>query len=283
MPSALRRAGADSHPARSFDIFPSLAPAARAFVRRLTTERSVTLLVGLLFGLLQGLRHAFEPDHVVAISTMISEQRSGRTRVAYAAAWGMGHAAMLVLVGGVLMFLRTELPPRLDAGFELAVSLMLIGLGVRAVHTAVREARASSADEVPLARPRGRWRGVGPVAMGVVHGLAGSGALTALVVARLPSPVAGLIFMVVFGAGAALGMSLLAGAAGVPLSRVLRHRWGIPALLGATGSVSLLLGAAWLVPAALRVVHIARSAEAPVSAGPLSVSIPVVRIGCPGA
>jgi hypothetical protein len=218
-----------------------------------------TLFVGLLFGLLQGLRHAFEPDHVVAISTMIGEQRSSRVRIAYAAAWGMGHAAMLTLVGGVLMFLRAELPPRLDAGFELAVSLMLIGLGVRAVLAAVREAISSnvvasrSQFPVHLHRP---WRGIGPLAMGMVHGLAGSGALTALVVARLPSPIVGLAFMVVFGAGATLGMSLLAGVAGVPLAHVLRRKWGVPALLGATGSLSLALGIAWVVPAAL---HFARA------------------------
>jgi hypothetical protein len=213
----------------------------------------VTLLVGLLFGLLQGLRHAFEPDHVVAISTMISDQRSGRMRVAYAAAWGIGHAAMLMLVGGVLMVLRTELPPRIDAGFELAVSVMLIGLGLRAVHAAWRRATPSSRHDVPHAPPRRGWRGLGPLAIGMVHGLAGSGALTALVVARLPSPAAGLFFMLVFGAGATLGMSLLAGVADVPLSRVLRKKWGIPALLGATGSVSLVLGFVWLVPAAMHV------------------------------
>lgn len=208
-----------------------------------------TLIVGLLFGLLQGLRHAFEPDHVVAISTMISEQRSNRARIAYAAAWGMGHAAMLTLVGGLLMFLQAELPARLDAAFELAVSLMLIGLGARAVLAAIRELTPRSDVDPSHASLRFRWRGIGPLAMGMVHGLAGSGALTALVVSRLPSPTAGLVFMIVFGAGAMLGMSLLAGVAGVPLSRVLRHRWGAPALLGTAGSVSLVLGAVWFAPA----------------------------------
>jgi hypothetical protein len=208
-----------------------------------------TLIVGLLFGLLQGLRHAFEPDHVVAISTMISEQRSSRMRIAYAAAWGMGHAAMLTLVGGVLMFLQAELPARLDAAFELAVSLMLIGLGVRAVLVAFRELTARLNVATSPAPLRLRWRSIGPLAMGMVHGLAGSGALTALVVSRLPSPIAGLVFMMIFGAGATLGMSLLAGVAGLPLAHVLRNRWGIPALLGTTGSVSLVLGIAWFAPA----------------------------------
>jgi high-affinity nickel-transport protein len=152
----------------------------------------VSLLLGLLFGFLQGLRHAFEPDHVVAVSTVIGEQRTMRARVAYAAAWGLGHGAMLVLVGAVLMVLRSELPARLDAVFELGVSLMLIVLGLRAVRHAVAAARVQnrtddghggsapiaskgeSAGVQPARRPIG-WRAVGPLAMGMMHGLAGSG------------------------------------------------------------------------------------------------------------
>ncbi len=210
----------------------------------------MTLLLGLVFGFLQGLRHAFEPDHVVAVSTMISEQRSTRARIAYAAAWGVGHASMLVVVGAVLMLLRAELPPRIDAAFEVAVSLMLIALGSRAVRQAVREAAPRPRAHVHASR-RG-WRALGPLAMGMVHGLAGSGALTALVVARLPSPAVGVVFMILFGLGATLGMALLAGAAGVPLARLLRTRWGIPALLGATGGLSLVLGLAWVGPAVAR-------------------------------
>ncbi len=221
----------------------------------------MSALLGLLFGLLQGFRHAFEPDHVVAISTMIGEQRTARARVMYAAAWGVGHAAMLVLVGGLLMLLRAELPPRLDALFELAVSMMLIGLGGRALRFAVRESRPQRAEAQAgghghshAGAPVRGWRAIGPLAIGMVHGLAGSGALTALVVARLPSPAVGVAFMVLFGAGATLGMSLLAGAAAVPLGRLLRTRWGMPALLGATGGLSLILGLTWFVPAALRLV-----------------------------
>jgi len=208
----------------------------------------MTLLLSLLFGLLQGLRHAFEPDHVVALSTMISEQRSAARRIGYAAAWGLGHGAMLLLVGAALMLLRAQLPPKLDAAFELAVSLMLIGLGARAIFHAVAQVRTGPFQRTVA--PNG-WRSIGPLAMGMVHGLAGSGALTALVVARLPSVLSGVIFMLVFGAGATLGMSLLASAAGLPMGPVLRTRWGMPALLGTAGSISLALGLVWLAPAAM--------------------------------
>jgi hypothetical protein len=90
--------------------------------------------------------------------------------------------------------------------------------------------------------------------MGMVHGLAGSGALTALVVARLPSATAGVVFIILFGLGATVGMSLVAGVAGVPLGQLLRTRWGMPALLGVTGSVSLILGLTWLLPTATRLM-----------------------------
>lgn len=218
----------------------------------------MSVLLALLFGLLQGIRHAFEPDHVVALSTMIGEQRDARTRIGYAAAWGTGHAATLLFVGALLILLRLELPPRVDASFELAISLMLIGLGARALVGALRFwQRGGRFGEVPAHDHHGpRFRSVGPLAMGMVHGLAGSGALTALVVAELPSRAFGVAFIVLFGAGATLGMSLLASVAGVPLRRLLERRWGMPAILTATGCVSLGLGLAWFVPALLRVSSI---------------------------
>jgi nickel/cobalt exporter len=207
----------------------------------------MTVVLALILGLLQGLRHAFEPDHVVAVSTMISEQRSTRARTIYAVSWGLGHASMLVIVGGILMVFRSGLPPRLDAAFEVAVSLMLMGLGVRAILLAWRLARCAPVpDDGPAPPPARGWRSIGPLAMGMVHGLAGSGALTALVVARLPSPFVGVAFMLIFGAGATLGMSLLAGVAGVPLTRVMRTQRGMPLLLASTGSVSLVLGVSWI-------------------------------------
>ncbi len=210
----------------------------------------MAILLGLLLGFFQGLRHALEPDHVVAISTMVAQARTLRSRVHYAVAWGAGHALVLLVVGAVLMFARTRLPPRIDAVFELAVALMLVALGARAIWYAAARARAQSVDDGSSAA----WRALGPLAMGMVHGLAGSGALTALVVARLPSAAVGVVFMLLFGAGATLGMSALVGVAGAPLAHVLRMRWGMPALLCTTGVLSLGLGLVWLGPAVREVL-----------------------------
>ena len=87
------------------------------------------------------------------------------------------------------------------------------------------------------------WRT--PLVVGCVHGLAGSGALAALVMPGMPSALAGILFMALYGGGAALGMALLAGVAGLPMASLVRTRRGVPLLLGATGALSLVFGLAW--------------------------------------
>lgn len=208
----------------------------------------MTLLFAIAFGFVQGLRHALEPDHVVAVSTMLAQGRGARARMVYAVAWGVGHAATLVCFGSVLMLARADVSERLDRVFEVVVSLMLIGLGCRALWLAARTVRLGMADSP--AHAHSPARGLGALAMGVIHGLAGSGALTAFVVARMPSIPTGVLVMVVFGAGATLGMALLAGALGIPLARILRTYWGAAATIAISGGISLALGMVWIVQAA---------------------------------
>jgi len=86
-----------------------------------------------------------------------------------------------------------------------------------------------------------------------VHGVAGSGALTAMVVARCSSMADGILFITLYGAGATLGMAVLAGVAGAPLARLARMRMGRPVLLAITGILSLGLGLVWSFSAAVRV------------------------------
>ncbi|HWL85794.1 MAG TPA: hypothetical protein VNO21_08335 [Polyangiaceae bacterium] len=216
-------------------------------------------LMGAVLGVASGVRHAIEPDHLAAVSTFVAEQRSSRATVAFAAVWGIGHALMLMVVGGALLFLGRQMPAVLGDVFELIVAIMLIGLGVRGLLQAVRAHRgrhhAHPIPLVPRAPTRPTHTHVGrPLAVGLVHGLAGSGALTALVISRMGSPLAGLGFMALYGFGAMLGMAMLAGVAGVPLARVVRSPYGMPILLALTGVVSLVVGATWGAPLALRML-----------------------------
>src|SRR5579864_681003 len=152
-----------------------------------------TTWLGLAWGLLQGMRHAVEPDHLAAVSTLVAERRSPRSAASYAIAWGTGHALVLLAVGGALLLLRARMPERIAAVFELTVAVMLVALGVRALWRALAAGRTGesaphSHQELP---PRRRFAlARQPLAVGCIHGLAGSGALAALVVAQMPSLVA---------------------------------------------------------------------------------------------
>ena len=222
----------------------------------------LTTLLGLLWGLAQGMRHALEPDHLAAVSTLVAERRTARSAASYAVAWGLGHALVLLAFGGALLVVQAHLPERVAAAFELVVAVMLVVLGVRALRRAIvhgggepvehvhrhgAHTHAGPADHVHV---RGFTLARRPLVVGCIHGLAGSGALAALVMPQMKSVALGLLYMTVYGGGAALGMAMLAGVAGVPLARIVRTRRGVPVLLGTTGALSLLLGIAWGIAAA---------------------------------
>ena len=216
---------------------------------------------GYLLGLLHGMRHALEPDHVAAVSTVIAEQRTARASMRFAVAWGAGHAAMLLVVGGFLFAFRREMPPRLGDLFELGVAFMLVGLGVRGLVLAARSVKNEVIAD-PLHGHVARWspswslwsRARRPLVIGLVHGLAGSGALAALVMSELPTAFAGIVFMAIYGFGAMCGMAALAGLVGMPLAHLARRPHVIPTMMAATGLFSILLGALWAWPIAHRML-----------------------------
>jgi high-affinity nickel-transport protein len=195
-----------------------------------------------LLGFANGMRHALEPDHLAAVSTLVAGERSAKASVRYAAAWGAGHAAMLVVAGGALALLRTKLPDLASDGLELVVAAVLIGLGVRGlVQTAHAAPREGGVTFTRL-----------PFFVGLVHGLAGSGALAALVISQLASPAFALGFIAIYAVGAAAGMATLAGVLGWPLARLARTPRIVPLLVGLSAAASLIVGVAWAAPILLR-------------------------------
>lgn len=216
------------------------------------------LLTSSGFGSLLGMRHALEPDHLAAVSTLVSRERSSMKGAFLGVCWGLGHTAGLIVVGAVLVFLRAELPERIADIFELLVAVMLIVLGSRAVLQAVRQGPAHLHNHtfavhrhsgLPAHVHIGAWTlARRPLLIGAVHGLAGSGALTALVLTTLPSTAARLSYMALFGLGSTVGMAALSGLLGWPLARLGAHHAVARSVSFAVGAVSVVLGLFWGYP-----------------------------------
>jgi hypothetical protein len=221
----------------------------------------IELMTSSGLGSLLGMRHALEPDHLAAMSTLVTGERNSYKAALLGACWGLGHTLTLVAAGAVLVLLRAEMPARLSDAFELSVALMLVALGVRAIYLAARQGPAGPVHahqhgRVAHVHPGatahvhiGTWTlARRPLLVGAVHGLAGSGALTALVLATLPSTSARLTYMAVFGLGSTLGMAALSGLLGWPLARMGNHHAVARGVSIAVGCVSTTLGLAWGYP-----------------------------------
>jgi hypothetical protein len=221
----------------------------------------IELAISSGLGSLLGMRHALEPDHLAAVSTLVTSERSPVKAAWLGACWGIGHTLALVAIGAVLVVLRSGLPPLASDLFELAVALMLVGLGLRAIFLAARQGMSGPTrvhqhgrlvhvhPGVPAHVHIGRWTlARRPLLVGAVHGLAGSGALTALVLTTLPSTAARLIYMGLFGLGSTLGMAALSGLLGWPLAQVGQHRAVACAISLLVGCISTTLGLFWGYP-----------------------------------
>ena len=205
-------------------------------------------------GALLGLRHAFEPDHLAAISTLLTGERNIRRAAWLGVYWGIGHTLTLLVAGTLLVVLRTEMPPMVADVLAWAVVLMLVGFGFRAL--------ALSASQTPRGPTHSHSHGVAsgsmpvgpwtiarrPLMVGAVHGLAGSGALTALITATIPSMGSRFIYLLMFGAASTCGMAALSGLMGWPIARIGTHGVVARGVSVAVGSISIMLGLYWAYP-----------------------------------
>jgi nickel/cobalt exporter len=190
------------------------------------------LFVGGL-GLLLGMRHSTDPDHVVAVSTIVSKQRSIRQAGLIGTIWGLGHTLTIFAVGSLIILFGVVIPPRLGLSMEFSVALMLILLGVLNL-TGVMQRMTSYLTRKPLSVPTisskaetlldrsigrfGVYQIVRPLVIGIVHGLAGSAAVALLVLSTIHSPVWATVYLLIFGAGTMVGMMCMTAAMAVPLA-----------------------------------------------------------------
>lgn len=201
-------------------------------------------------GTVLGMRHALEPDHLAAVSTLMTGERSSAKAARLGAWWGLGHTLTLFTAGALLVMLEAEMPTNVARVLEVCVVLLLVGFGVRAIHQAARRVPRGPTHSHNKAKAfrADRWTVARPLLVGAVHGLAGSGALTALVVTTLPSTVTRLAYLMLFGAGSTMGMVVLSGLLGWPIARMGAHHVCVRTFSLAAGSVSIALGLFWGYP-----------------------------------
>lgn len=190
------------------------------------------LLSVLLLGFLLGMRHATDPDHVVAVTTIVSQQRSLARAARTGVLWGIGHTATILLAGGVIILLKVQIasiPPRLGLSLEFAVAVMLIVLGLVTLAGSERRVADSTAR---------------PLTVGFIHGLAGSAAVVTLPsVALIPDPVWAVGYLAVFGLGTIAGMMLITASIAAPALFATRRFMGMNHKLRiASGVVSIAFG-----------------------------------------
>jgi len=205
-------------------------------------------------GTLLGMRHALEPDHLAALSVLLTGERSVRKAAWLGVYWGIGHTLTLLAAGTLLVVLRAEMPAIATDLLSGAVVLMLIGFGTRALYLSaspvpVRPTHSHTHGAKSGAAYVGPWSlARRPLLVGAVHGLAGSGALTALVMATIPSAAARLTYLATFGIGSTVGMAALSGLLGWPIARVGTQGVVARGITLAVGCVSILLGLYWGYP-----------------------------------
>jgi high-affinity nickel-transport protein len=215
------------------------------------------LLAIILLGFFLGMRHATDPDHVVAVTTIVSRERTMLHATVIGALWGLGHTLTILAVGSAIILFKLTIPPRLGLSMELSVGLMLILLGVlnltgvlgrviewltpgRAhshfmfgrfmVHTHSEYGERGPLDSFSILGWTPKWwKQLGmfnilrPLIVGIVHGLAGSAAVALLVLTTISRPSWAVGYLLIFGLGTVAGMMLITAAIALPFAYSLQH------------------------------------------------------------
>lgn len=236
-------------------------------------------LSAMLLGFLLGLQHATDPDHLVAVATILTRERRFTDGALIGVLWGAGHMTTLTIVGAIIIGLKLTISPAVGGSLELVVAAMLIVLGVLRLRDAMRGLEtvppghlvadhdhgggagvvhshphahdAEHTHEHAHVHPsrwlaklgwRGGWPAGRALVVGAIHGLAGSAAVSLLVLATLRSTASAVVYLLIFGVGTILGMTLLTAIMAFPVSMALRYRRARQALALCAGIGSIAFG-----------------------------------------
>jgi ABC-type nickel/cobalt efflux system permease component RcnA len=242
----------------------------------------ITFFSIVVLGFFLGMRHATDPDHVIAVTTIVSRQRSVRQAALIGVLWGVGHTFTIFVVGSAIILMGIVIPPRVGLTMEFSVGLMLVLLGVLNLSGMMRwvtetlapagpgphthphghgdyihshphhhdpERHGHSEDRTPLGwldrtfGQLGLYQILRPLTVGIVHGLAGSAAVALLVLTTIRVPSLAVAYLLVFGFGTVAGMMLITAAIAIPFTYSEQRFVRLNGGLGlVSGLVSLVFG-----------------------------------------
>jgi len=189
----------------------------------------MSLVLTFITSLMLGMRHATDPDHIVAVTTIVSRERSVVKAASIGAVWGIGHSVTLLTVGGAIIAFKVALNAKLGLSLEMSVAIMLIVLGLLNIFDMGATSRRISASR--------------PFFVGIVHGLAGSAGAALLIVPLIDDSRWAALYLLTFGLGTIVGMGLVTLTIALPSLLARAH---LPSLQRglrlASGAVSLVFG-----------------------------------------
>jgi ABC-type nickel/cobalt efflux system permease component RcnA len=218
----------------------------------------VSLLSILAFGFVLGIKHAIEPDHIIAVSTIASRSKKIWSASLAGAFWGMGHTATLFVVGMSLILMKVEMPEKWAMSFEFFVGIMLVYFGIHSIlsfskkklhshehkHNEGEVHKHFHAHEQSVKHEHAH-RDVSylkSMIIGVVHGLAGSAAMVLLTMSTMASVWQGAIYILIFGMGTVAGMLVTTTIIGMPFVFTVNKIKMNHTLIRVTGAFSIAFG-----------------------------------------
>lgn len=188
----------------------------------------IGFLTILALGCVLGIKHAIEPDHIIAVSTIASQSKKLHRSTLAGVFWGIGHTATLFIIGVILILMKGEIPVKVAMSLEFLVGIMLVYLGLTTFHSfkkRIRHQKELDAEVHSHAHSHGNGTQhihnvkvsyVKSMMIGLVHGLAGSGAMVLLTMSTVKSVGEAIIYILIFGAGTVIGMLFFTTIIGLP-------------------------------------------------------------------
>ena len=210
----------------------------------------IVLLLGL--GFLLGLEHAFEPDHVVAVSSLIAKHKTLKRTTILGTLWGLGHTTTLFLVGIIVLTLKLSIPETIASSLEFIVGIVIILLGIFVIKDVIgnkKHIHIHTHDNKPHMHFHSHKNTDSHVhyhksfSVGLIHGMAGSAALMLLVLSTMNSIILGILYILIFGIGSIIGMAIVGGLISLPFIYTSKKSTSInTGIQYATGIVSIGFG-----------------------------------------